>query len=66
MTIPVNDNATGLVEFETNTPIFIDINNASRLNQKSLNFKILDLNFKEIKTNDNTSVITLLIKGPNE
>ena len=66
MTIPVNNNATGLVEYDSNTPIFIDINNANRLNQKTLNFQILDKNFNKIKTSDESSILTLLIKGPNE
>lgn len=66
MTIPVNDNVTGLVEYDSNTPIYIDINNANRLNQKTLNFQILDKNFNQIKTSDESSILTILIKGPNE
>jgi len=66
MTIPVNDNDSGLVEYDSNTPIFIDINNANRLNQKTLNFQILDKNFNQIKTTEETSILTILIKGPNE
>jgi len=56
MTIPVNNNASGLVEYESNTPIYIDINNANRLNQKTLNFQILDKNFNQIKTTEYTSI----------
>jgi hypothetical protein len=66
MTIPINDNTSGLVEFNTNTPIFIDINNAHRLNQKTLNFQILDKNFKQIFTTSDTSIMTILIKDKNE
>ena len=66
MTIPVNDNDSGLVEYDSNTPIFIDINNSNRLNQKTLNFQILDKNFNQIKTTEETSILTILIKGPNE
>ena len=66
MTIPVNDNVDGLVEYDANTPIFIDINNANILNQKTLNFEILDKNFNNIKTTADSSIITILIKGPNE
>ena len=66
MTIPINDNTSGLVEFNTNTPIFIDINNAHRLNQKTLNFQILDKNFKKISTTSDTSIMTILIKDKNE
>jgi len=66
MTIPVNDNSDGLVEYDANTPIFIDINNANILNQKTLNFEILDKNFNNIKTTADSSIMTILIKGPNE
>ena len=66
MTIPVNNNVTGLVEYDSNTPIYIDINNANRLNQKTLNFQILDKNFNKILTSDDSSILTILIKGPNE
>lgn len=66
MTIPINDNVDGVVEFNTNTPIFININNAHRLNQKTLNFQILDKNFKKISTTSDTSIMTILIKDKNE
>ena len=66
MTIPVNDNETGLVEYDANTPIFIDINNSNILNQKTLNFEILDKNFNNIRTTADSSIMTILIKGPDE
>ena len=61
MTLPVNDNTSGIVEFQTNTPIYIDINNEYELNQRQLNFQILDKNFQNIETTSETSIMTLLI-----
>lgn len=61
MTIPVNDNNNNLVEYETNTPIFISLNNAERLNLKNLNFRILDKNFKSIQQSGSTAIMTILI-----
>ena len=66
MTIPVNDNTDGVVEFQTNTPIFIDINNAQPMNVKNLNFRILRKDFSAIQTIDETSVLTILISDKNE
>ena len=62
MTIPVNDNNSGLVEYETNTPIFIDINNASAVNQKNLNFRLLRSDFSPIiASEDERAIMTILI-----
>ena len=62
MSIPVNDNNSGLVEYETNTPIFIDINNASAVNQKNLNFRLLRSDFSPIiASEDERSIMTILI-----
>ena len=67
MTIPKNDNnSNGLVEYEVSNPIFIDINNASILNQKSLDFQILTKDFQPIDQSGETAILTLLVKGPNE
>ena len=66
MTIPVNDNSNNLVEYEASTPIFIDINNAETLNQKNLNFRILNKNFDPIEQSGNTAIMTILIKKPGE
>ena len=66
MTIPVNDNTNGLVEFDSNTPIFIDIGNANELNAKNLNFRILRKDFSPIIQGDQTAIMTILIKKPNE
>jgi len=61
MTIPENDNTTGLVEFESSTPIFIDIGNASRINTKNLDFRILRKDFTPIVQTDQTAIMTILI-----
>tara|TARA_Y100001972_G_C7644331_1_gene323721 strand:- start:46 stop:1824 length:1779 start_codon:yes stop_codon:yes gene_type:complete len=63
-TIPINEGA-GQVEYETNTPQFIDIKNINETNIRNLKFRILDKNFEELKT-ANTTNMTILIKGPNE
>ena len=66
MTIPVNDNTSGLVEYESNTPIFIDINNPVEINAKNLNFRILNKDFDPIKQSGEEAIMTILIKKPNE
>ena len=62
MTIPVNDNDTGVVEFQTNTPIFIDINNALAQNLKNLNFRILDKDFQPLNLQSENAIMTILIE----
>lgn len=68
MTIPENNNEDGLVEFETNTPIFIDLNNKEPINPRNLNFRILKKDFSPINTLDTgeSAVMTILIKKPGE
>ena len=68
MTIPENNNEDGLVEFETNTPIFIDLNNAEKINPRNLNFRVLKKDFSQINTLDTgeTAIMTILIKKPGE
>lgn len=63
-TIPINEGA-GQVEYETNTPQFIDIKNLGDTNIRNLRFRIVDKNFREIRT-ANTTNMTILIKSPNE
>ena len=66
MTIPVNDNSSGVVEYEASTPIFIDINNAEEINAKNLNLRILRKDFSPIVQGEQTAIMTILIKNPNE
>ena len=66
MTIPTNDNTNGIVEYESNTPIFIDINNAEEINAKNLNFRILNKNFDAITQSGDTAIMTILIKKSTE
>ena len=61
MTIPTNDNTKGLVEFQTNTPIFIDIGNTEKINVKNLNLRVLRKDFSPIKQGDELAIMTLLI-----
>ena len=61
MTIPTNDNTNGLVEYETNTPIFIDIGNAEKINVKNLNLRVLRKDFSPIKQGTELAIMTLLI-----
>lgn len=61
MTIPENDNDSGLVEFETSTPIFIDVNNAEKLNIKNLDFRILRKDFSPINQANDQAIMTVLI-----
>ena len=63
-TIPINE-GTGQVEYETNTPQFIDIRNLQDTNIRNLKFRILDKNLKQIKTS-NTTNMTIVIKNANE
>jgi len=66
MTIPVNNNTNGLVEYESSTPIFIDINNSEDINAKNLNFRLLNKDFSSIVQADETAIMTILIKKPGE
>ena len=61
MTIPENDNTTGLVEYESSTPIFVDIGNASRINTKNMDFRILRKDFSPIVQTDQTAIMTILV-----
>ena len=62
MTIPENNNQDGLVEFQTNTPIFIDINNVGPMNVRNLQFRILNKDFSKIQTHEESSIMTILIE----
>ena len=61
MTIPENNNEDGLVEFQTNTPIFIDINNVEPMNVRNLQFRILNKDFSSISTKEEKAVMTILL-----
>ena len=60
-TIPVNDNANGVVEFQANELVYIDLDNKFATELKNLRLRILDKNLNEIKT-VGTAILTLLIK----
>ena len=67
MTIPVSEESgigkDGLVQFSTNTPIFIDFLNAQRVNIRNLSLRILRKDFDPVITGQNNSILTLLIKS---
>ena len=64
-TIPVSD-FNNLVQYEASTPQFIDLRNKSTLNERNLEFRILDKDFNPIQTGTSKSIITLLLAGPGE
>lgn len=61
MTIPENENTNGLLEFETSTPIFIDVNNSEKINLKNLDFRVLNKDFSEINQANEQAIMTILI-----
>ena len=65
MTLPVNDNNNGLVQYNSNSPIFIDIRNTAPVLLKNLSLKILKKDFTPIHTANNESIITLLLDTGN-
>tara|TARA_R110000824_G_scaffold750_2_gene4700 strand:+ start:347 stop:2257 length:1911 start_codon:yes stop_codon:yes gene_type:complete len=64
-TIPATD-LDGMVNYEASTPQFIDLRNKSTLNERNLEFRILDKNFNNIQTGTNKSILTILLSGPGE
>ena len=62
-TIPVN-NTSGIVEYEPNELIYIDMDNRFEMELKNLRLRVLNKQFGEIKTTG-TSIMTLLIKELN-
>ena len=59
-TLPVND-TTGIVEYNANELVYIDLDNTFPQVLKNMRLRVLDKDFSEIKT-IGESVITLLIK----
>lgn len=60
-TIPVNDNVNGVVEYQANELVYIDLDNKFPQVLKNIRLRILDKDFKEIRTLG-TAILTLLIK----
>jgi len=60
-TIPVNDATNGIVEYDANELVYIDLDNNFPQVLKNIRLRILDKNFNEIRT-IGTSILTLLIK----
>tara|TARA_R110002074_G_scaffold9087_1_gene36544 strand:+ start:417 stop:2165 length:1749 start_codon:yes stop_codon:yes gene_type:complete len=58
--IPKND-SSGIIEFEANEVLYIDINNAEPININNLNLRVLNKKLEPIETSG-VSVITLLFK----
>jgi len=60
-TIPDNNNQSGVVEFDANELIFIDLDNNYKQNISNIRARILTKDLQEIQTTG-TSILTLLIK----
>jgi len=60
-TIPENDNASGIVEFQANEVLYIDMDNKAPINIRNLNLRVLTKELRPIET-QGLSVMTLLIK----
>ena len=61
MTLPTNDNNNGLVQYETSTPVFIDLINTAPIILRNLQIKVLRKDFSPIQTLDNISLLTVLL-----
>ena len=61
MTLPVNNNTNGLIEYEASNLIFIDINNPEKINLRNMNFRILNKSFIPIRQSGESAVMTILI-----
>ena len=59
-TIPINDNG-GIVQFDANEAIYIDLDNSFKQNISNLRLRVLDKNLQEVQT-VGMSVLTLLLK----
>ena len=66
MTLPVNDNNAGLVQYDSNTPVFIDIKTTAPLLLKNLSVNILTKDWTPILTEGNSAIITLLLDTGNK
>lgn len=64
-TIPAT-NVSELVNYEASTPQYIDLRNTSTLNERNLEFRIVDKDFNPVETGNKKSILTLLISGPGE
>ena len=61
MTLPTNDNNNGLVQYETNNPVYIDLINKAPVLLRSIQVKILRKDFSPVSTLNNISLLTLLL-----
>lgn len=66
MTIPVNDNVNGIVEYDANTPIFIDMDNSDTINVKNMNFRVVDKFGDAIKIGGGIAIMTILIQNGSD
>lgn len=60
-TIPDNDNTLGVVEFDANELVYIDLDNNYKQNMSNIRVRVLNKQLQKIETLG-TSVLTLLIK----
>ena len=59
-TIPHSGIGNGLVQYEPNEMVYIDINNSQKLNIRNLEFRILDNNFQPIRIIGETDMCLLI------
>lgn len=62
MTIPVNHNTTDTIQYDSNTPIFINLKNTNTINLRNMTVRVLDKNFNQIRT-IGESILTLLVEN---
>ena len=60
-TIPINDNNNGLVQFDTNSPVFIDLKNTDPILLRNLKLRVLRQDFSPVSTGLSNSIMTLLL-----
>ena len=64
-TIPVNDNINGLVQYDTNSPVFIDLKNTEPILLRNIRLRVLRKDFSPVETGTSSSIMTLLLDTSN-
>ena len=64
-TIPISDNNNGLVQYDTNTPVFIDLKNTESILLRNIRLRVLRQDFSPVETGSSSSIMTLLLDTGN-
>ena len=64
-TIPISDNNNGLVQYDTNTPVFIDLKNTESILLRNIRLRVLRQDFSPVETGTSSSIMTLLLHTGN-